>query len=63
MATSMSKANAKNALDQMKFEVASEVGVNLKQGYNGDNTARQNGTVGGYMVKRMFDQYYQKNGG
>ena len=55
--------NAKNALDQMKYEVASEVGVNLKQGYNGDNTARENGSVGGFMVKRMFDQYYQKNGG
>jgi len=57
------KKNAKNALDQMKYEIASEVGVNLKQGYNGDNTARENGTVGGFMVKRMFDQYYQKNGG
>ncbi len=60
---SQAKSNAKNALDQMKYEVASEVGVNLKQGYNGDNTSKDNGTVGGYMVKRMFDQYYQKNGG
>jgi small acid-soluble spore protein D (minor alpha/beta-type SASP) len=56
-------SNARSALDQMKYEVASEVGVNLKQGYNGDLTTRENGTVGGYMVKRMFDQYYQKNGG
>lgn len=63
LATSPSKANAKSALDQMKYEVASSIGVNLKQGYNGDNTARQNGSVGGYMVKHMFDQYYQKNGG
>jgi hypothetical protein len=55
--------NAKNALNQMKYEAANEVGVNLKQGYNGDLTTRENGTVGGYMVKRMFDQYYQKNGG
>lgn len=63
MAKSPANKNARNALDQMKFEVASQVGVNLKQGYNGDNTAHDNGTVGGYMVKRMFDQYYQKNGG
>ena len=44
----------------MKYEVASEVGVNLKQGYNGDLSAKENGTVGGYMVKRMFDEYYAK---
>ncbi len=63
MAKSPVYKNARQALDQMKYEVASEVGTNLKQGYNGDNTARENGTVGGFMVKRMFDQYYQKNGG
>ncbi len=47
---------AKNGLDQMKFEVANELGVNLKQGYNGDLTARENGSVGGEMVKRMINQ-------
>ena len=42
---------AKSALDRFKYEVASEIGVPLKDGYNGDLTSRQNGSVGGYMVK------------
>ena len=44
------------ALDNMKYEVARELGVNLKQGYNGDLSARDNGYVGGYMVKRLIEQ-------
>ena len=52
---------AKNALDNMKFEVARELGVNLKQGYNGDLSARENGYVGGYMVKKMIQQYEQEH--
>ena len=44
---------AKNALDNMKYEIARELGVNLKQGYNGDLTSRQAGSVGGQMVKKM----------
>jgi hypothetical protein len=40
----------------MKYEIASEVGVNLKEGYNGDITAREAGKVGGYMVKRLIEQ-------
>ena len=47
---------AKRAMYNMKHEVANELGINLKQGYNGDLTAKENGTVGGYMVKRMIDQ-------
>ena len=47
---------AKGALDNMKYEIASEVGVNLKQGYNGDLTSREAGYVGGYMVKRLIEQ-------
>ena len=47
---------ARGALDNMKFEIARELGVNLKQGYNGDLSARQNGYVGGYMVKRLIEQ-------
>lgn len=43
----------KQALQQLKMESASEVGVNLKQGYNGDLTSRQAGSVGGQMVKKM----------
>ena len=44
---------AREALDKFKMEAASEVGVNLKQGYNGDLTSRQAGSVGGQMVKKM----------
>lgn len=44
------------ALDRMKFEVASEVGVNLKEGYNGDISARDAGRVGGTMVKKLIEQ-------
>ena len=46
---------AKAALDKFKYEVASEIGVPLKQGYNGDLTSAQNGSVGGYMVKKMIE--------
>lgn len=45
--------NAKDALNRFKMEAASEVGVNLKSGYNGDLTARQAGSVGGQMVKEI----------
>lgn len=47
---------AKNALNNMKYEIANEMGVNLKQGYNGDLTSQQAGTVGGQMVKRLINQ-------
>lgn len=43
------------ALQQFKYEVANEIGVPLKQGYNGDLTSYQNGSVGGYMVKKMIE--------
>ena len=46
---------ARAALDQFKYEVANEIGVPLKQGYNGDLTSAQNGYVGGYMVKKMIE--------
>ena len=45
---------AKSALDKFKFEVAKEIGVPLKEGYNGDLTSYQNGSVGGQMVKKMI---------
>ena len=48
---------AKEALDRFKMEAASEVGVSLKQGYNGDLTAKQAGSVGGQMVKKMVEKY------
>ena len=47
---------AKGALDKFKYEVASELGVPLSDGYNGDLTSRQNGSVGGYMVKKMIEE-------
>ena len=48
---------AKAALDQFKMEAASEVGVNLKQGYKGELTSRQAGSIGGQMVKKMVEKY------
>ena len=47
---------AKEAMNKFKMEVANEVGVNLKQGYNGDLTSKQAGTIGGNMVKKMIHQ-------
>ncbi len=50
---------AKEALNKFKMEAATEVGVNLKEGYNGDLTAKQAGSVGGQMVKKMIQSYEQ----
>ena len=47
---------AREALDKFKYEVASEVGVNLKQGYNGDLSSRDAGRIGGQMVRKMIQQ-------
>ncbi|MBE6893217.1 MAG: alpha/beta-type small acid-soluble spore protein [Oscillospiraceae bacterium] len=54
---SSSNKQAKAALERVKQEAASEVGVNLKQGYNGDLTSRQAGSIGGQMVKKMIESY------
>lgn len=54
---------ARQAMDQFKMEAASEVGVNLKQGYNGDLTSRQAGSIGGQMVKKMIYSYEQQKAG
>lgn len=51
---------AKAAMEQFKMEAANEVGVNLKQGYNGDLTAKQAGSIGGQMVKKMIQDYESK---
>ena len=48
---------ARAAMDKFKMEAANEVGVNLKQGYNGDLTSKQAGSVGGQMVKKMIEAY------
>ncbi|HAU86979.1 MAG TPA: acid-soluble spore protein [Lachnospiraceae bacterium] len=54
---------AREALDRFKMEVASEIGVPLKQGYNGDLTSAQNGSVGGEMVRQMIRSYEQNMAG
>ncbi len=54
---SIAVPEAKDALERFKMEAASEVGVNLKQGYNGDLTSKQAGSVGGQMVKKMIESY------
>ncbi len=65
MTTSKSGSNkgmvpeARAAMDQFKMESASEVGVNLRQGYNGDLTSREAGSIGGQMVKKMIASYEQ----
>lgn len=52
---------AREGLDRFTMEAASEVGVTLKQGYNGDLTSKQAGSVGGQMVKKMIQAYEQNN--
>ena len=56
---------AKEAMEKFKMEAASEVGVNLKQGYNGDLTSAQAGSIGGEMVRRMIKRQEEQmaNGG
>lgn len=59
----MEVPHAKNAMDKFKMEVASELGVNLKQDYNGDLTSAQNGSVGGEMVRRMIKRQEEQMAG
>ena len=54
---------ARAALDNMKYEIAGELGINLKQGYNGDLPSRQAGSIGGYMVKRLIEQAQRQMAG
>ncbi len=49
--------NARDAMDRFKMEAASQVGVTLKQGYNGDLTSKQAGSIGGQMVRKMIEAY------
>ena len=57
---SINVPEARSAMDRFKMEAASEVGVNLKDGYNGDLTSKQAGSVGGQMVKKMIEAYEQQ---
>ena len=50
---------AKESMNRFKMEAANDVGVNLKQGYNGDLTSKEAGSIGGQMVKRMIESYEQ----
>ena len=54
----MANRSTKKSLERFKYEVADELGVPLSNGYNGDLTAKQNGSVGGYMVKKMIFLYF-----
>jgi len=54
---------AKEAMDRFKMEVANEIGVPLTNGYNGNLTSAQNGSVGGYMVKKMIEEQEKKMAG
>ena len=54
---SLNSPEAKDAMDKFKMEAAREVGVSLKQGYNGDLSSREAGSVGGQMVKKMIEAY------
>lgn len=55
--SSIMNPNAREAMDKFKMEAAAEVGVNLKEGYNGDLTSRQAGSIGGQMVRKMIQAY------
>ncbi|MGI6083827.1 MAG: alpha/beta-type small acid-soluble spore protein [Acetivibrionales bacterium] len=57
MATNSSNSNSKTQFDNMKYEIAGQLGINLKQGYNGDLTSREAGTIGGNIVKKVFQTY------
>jgi len=54
---SIMNPNAREAMDKFKMEAASQVGVNLKQGYNGDLSSKEAGSIGGQMVKKMIESY------
>ncbi|MBQ4347264.1 MAG: alpha/beta-type small acid-soluble spore protein [Firmicutes bacterium] len=58
--SNMAKGEAKAAMNRFKFEVANEIGVPLKEGYNGDLTSAQNGYVGGYMVNNIYPEQNRK---
>ena len=51
---------ARQALSNMKYEIANEMGINLTKGYNGNLSAKENGSIGGMMVKRMIEDYQRQ---
>ncbi len=59
----MANNTAKEAMSNLKYEIANEMGVNLKQGYNGELTSREAGSIGGGMVKKMIESVEKSYGG
>ncbi len=57
----MAKSSNSTSFDKMKYEIANQVGVNLKQGYNGDIASRDAGKIGGNIVKKVFESYTGTN--
>ena len=57
----MSNSKSKTSFDKMKYEIANEMGVNLKEGYNGDLTSKDAGTIGGNIVRKVFESYTGNN--
>lgn len=57
----MANNRSKTSFENMKYEIASQVGVNLKQGYNGDLSSRDAGKIGGNIVKKVFESYTGNN--
>ncbi len=57
----MANNRSKTSFENMKYEIASQVGVNLKQGYNGDLASRDAGKIGGNIVKKVFESYTGNN--
>lgn len=57
----MANNRSTTQFENMKYEIANQVGVNLKQGYNGDLAARDAGKIGGNIVKRVFESYTGNN--
>lgn len=55
------RSKSKGAFEKMKYEIASQVGVNLKQGYNGDLSSREAGTIGGNITKKVFESFTGNN--
>ncbi|HEX2946524.1 MAG TPA: alpha/beta-type small acid-soluble spore protein [Clostridia bacterium] len=61
MANNSNSSRNTTSFDQMKYEIANQVGVNLKQGYNGDIASRDAGKIGGNIVKKVFESYTGNN--
>lgn len=57
----MARSRSKTEFDKLKYEIANETGINLKDGYNGDLTSKEAGTIGGNIVRKVFESYTGNN--